>query len=92
MKYEWDEKKQVSNIEKHGLSFADALPVFEDPLAVTTLDERYDYGENRYNIVGVVKGFIVCVTFTYRNHNVRIISARIAHKKERASYEQGNYN
>ncbi|PCI50894.1 MAG: hypothetical protein COB49_03470 [Alphaproteobacteria bacterium] len=88
MKYEWDENKQVSNIKKHGVAFTDILSVFTDPCAVTAMDDRYDYGEERHNIIGAVRGFIFCVTFTYRNKNVRIISARLAHKKERTSYEQ----
>jgi len=92
MSYEWNENKQASNFEKHGVTFQDVLPVFADPLAVTNLDNRQDYGENRYNIVGTVQGVVVCVTFTYRKDNVRIISARIAHKKERASYDNGDYN
>lgn len=87
MNYEWDENKQVSNVKKHGVAFTDILSVFTDPRAVTAIDDRHDYGENRHNIIGAVCGLVFCVAFTYRNDNIRIISARLAHKKERTSYE-----
>lgn len=92
MSFEWDSQKRAINFEKHGIDFEDVLPVFSDPFALQILDKRQDYGEARYNIIGKVSGVIVCVAFTHREEAVRIISARIAHKKERAAYEQRKSN
>lgn len=88
MKYEWDTAKNEINLEKHGLDFADAVQVFADRMALHEMDERRDYGEIRTNIIGEVFGRIICVTFTQRGDRIRIISARIAHRKERARYAQ----
>jgi hypothetical protein len=45
MKFEWDENKNVSNIEKHGISFEQGIFVFKDSQAILTIDNRRDYGE-----------------------------------------------
>jgi uncharacterized DUF497 family protein len=34
MQYEWDEAKAASNLQKHGVDFADAVGVFDDPFAL----------------------------------------------------------
>jgi uncharacterized DUF497 family protein len=34
----WDPEKLKSNIAKHGVRFSDAIPVFEDPGAITIAD------------------------------------------------------
>lgn len=46
MRFEWDEEKRKSNLEKHALDFADAWRVFEAPM-LRALDARHDYGEDR---------------------------------------------
>ena len=53
MKYEWDEKKNRENIRKHGLDFAGAWQVFQNPLFVKP-DERDDYGEDRWIGIGMM--------------------------------------
>jgi uncharacterized DUF497 family protein len=49
----WDEAKAESNFIKHGVSFEAAQDIFVDPFAIEQLDDREDYGEERYAIVGL---------------------------------------
>ena len=87
MLYEWDQAKNRANLAKHGVDFADAVSVFEDDLALTRpeLDSR---GESRSVALGI-DGFgrHLVVVFTERGTRIRIISARLATKQERKSYE-----
>ena len=53
MKFEWDEKKNRTNIKDHGIDFADAWEVFENPLFVW-MDDREEYGEDRWVGLGMM--------------------------------------
>jgi uncharacterized protein len=86
MPYEWDADKNKLNIQKHHLSFEEAINIFNFPLA-TGIDKRKDYSETRYISVGTLgENAIILVVYTKRKTNIRIISARIANKKERRLY------
>jgi uncharacterized DUF497 family protein len=74
--FEWDDVKAGQNYDDHGVSFEAAKKVFEDPFATERLDDREDYGEDRYSILGMVDGRILYVAYTLRNSAIRIISAR----------------
>jgi uncharacterized protein len=88
MNFEWDEQKNELNIDKHGFDFADAFRVFDLPMAVD-LDERRDYGENRWIGTGLLDGRVVIVVFTEPDQETtRIISLRKALSHERRQYEQ----
>ena len=87
--YEWDEKKRLSNIKKHSLDFVDAVMVFEDANRLVYEDKRKDYSETRYRTIGSLKGIVIIViVYTDRTSKTRIISARVANKKERVIYEK----
>jgi uncharacterized protein len=88
--FEWDEAKAAENYAKHRVSFEAAIGVFKDPFAIERLDEREDYGEDRYSILGMVDGRILYVGFTLRNGTIRIISARGAEPHERRQYHEDN--
>jgi uncharacterized protein len=89
--FEWDDAKARLNIRNHGLSFEVAKEAFSDVFAVEWADERENYGEDRYNITGMVQGRLITVTFTIRETRIRIISARKAEPMERRRYhEQAN--
>ena len=62
MDFVWDEQKNESNIGKHGLDFADARHVFDAPMLVA-LDERGDYGEDRWIGIGLLDGRVVAIAF-----------------------------
>ena len=73
--FEWDEKKNKLNIEKHGVSFSDAKKVFDDPNRITLFDEGHSQTEDRYYCVGDVDEGVLTVRFTIRDAAIRIIGA-----------------
>ena len=86
MEFEWDGRKAASNLDKHGVDFADAVTVLDDELAVTVPDEGP--GEDRYVTIGMdAIGQLLVVVYAWRGERVRIISARKATPRERKSYE-----
>jgi uncharacterized DUF497 family protein len=88
MEFEWDERKNQSNITKHGFDFADAYRIFNLPMLVY-IDERQDYSEERYIGIGLLDGRVIVVVYTEPDVNiVRIISLRKAISHERKRYEQ----
>ena len=93
MRFEWDEEKSISNLQKHGVSFEEAKEVFEDPFHISKLDHRFDYFEERWITLGKTKkDKILVVANMFFDENgeeiIRIISARRANQKERKFYEQ----
>ena len=88
MQFEWDENKAKANIQKHGILFDDAAFVFADEQRIEWFDSRQDYGEDRFNTVGMVFGVLLCVCYTMRNNGktIRIISARKAYGNEKRNY------
>ena len=87
MTFEWDPDKAHSNLEKHGISFADAVEVLSDPYAITIEDQTSE--EQRHITIGLdAIGRILVVVYTWRGDNIRIISARKTTARERAQYEE----
>ncbi len=86
--FEWDVNKAAWNIAAHGISFEVACEVFDDELAIERPDDREDYGEDRTNITGMVKGRLLTVTYTLRGDKIRLISARMAEPYERRWYHE----
>jgi hypothetical protein len=90
MRFEWDENKRKDNIRNHGLDFTDAWKIFNAPMR-TRLDDREDYGEDRWIGIGILDARIVVVVFAEREEDdevIRIISLRKALTHERTQYEQ----
>jgi hypothetical protein len=88
MEYQWDPEKAASNLEKHGVDFADAVGVFEDEWALTVKDEVVE-GEQRFATLGTdFLERVLVVVYTHRGGEIRLISARRATRKERRTYEQ----
>jgi uncharacterized DUF497 family protein len=90
--FEWDSEKNKSNIDKHGISFEQAQEIFDDPLHISILDERFQYFEERWITMGQTQdGDILVVAHLYvvekEDEKTRIISARNATRKERKDYE-----
>lgn len=84
--FEWDENNNKSNREKHGLDFKDAKEVFNDKGRLNSIDNKKDYGEERYILIGKAFNAIIVVIFTQREKVIRIISARLASRNERSNY------
>jgi uncharacterized DUF497 family protein len=88
VRYEWDPHKAASNLDKHGVDFADAVAVLEDPFGLT-LKVDDEAGEERLATAGAdFFGRVLVVVTTYRNDHIRLISARFATRKERRVYER----
>jgi uncharacterized DUF497 family protein len=84
--YEWDEIKNQSNQEKHGISFDDAIDVLKG-FTIDKIDNRFDYNETRIISIGKTEyAVIVVIVHTDREGITRIISARKANKIERETY------
>ncbi len=87
MKFEWDEQKKEDNIKKHGFNFSDAHKVFELPMLIN-LDDREDYGEERWVGIGLFELRVVVLVFTeVDEETIRIISFRKAIKYEQKRFE-----
>jgi len=92
MRFEWDQTKGESNKKKHGVTFEEARKVFNDPLHLSILGERFSYFEERWITVGQAgdRQILVVVNLFFDDDGeevVRIISAREATKNERRQYE-----
>ena len=89
MLFEWDEKKNAKNIEKHGIDFIDAMTIFDDDDRIEGVDDRNDYGEERIQVIGEAKPGVLMAVYTWRKDNTsrRMISARTASQKERSLYQ-----
>ncbi|CAK0773870.1 BrnT family toxin [Gammaproteobacteria bacterium] len=88
MKYPltWDEAKQQSNLQKHGLDFSDAVEVLESRYRMDTKVIRQ--GEMRIQSISYVTGVLAVLTVIHieRDHITRIISFRHASTHERETY------
>lgn len=92
MIFEWDDIKNELNKRKHGISFEEAKEIFNDPLHIAILDERYNFFEERWITIGQTsKNKIIVAANLYFDDSgeeiIRIISARKATSHERSQYE-----
>jgi uncharacterized DUF497 family protein len=74
LRFEWDDAKAISNVEKHGITFGEATEVFYDPNALEGHDTEHSGDEDRFFIIG---------------NMIRTISARKPTPTERDLYEKG---
>ncbi len=92
MNWTWDPAKDRSNKLKHGLDFALAQDVLDDPLALSRFEMNYE-GEGRWQTIGLVGPVLIIVVHTLLEDGIsgRIISARSASRHERKAYEEGEF-
>ena len=83
----WNDDKCEINLAKHGFDFFDIAEVFDGRPALMRIDRRFDYGEDRLNLLSKYKGLIVNVAFTRRGDDFHLISARIGSRKERTVFD-----
>ena len=87
--FEFDPNKAQSNLKKHGVSFAEAITVFDDPLASTLPDDQHSIEEDRYITVGSSSRHrILFVVYTDTISGIRLIGARTATAAETRQYEE----
>ena len=87
--FEWDEKKNKANIEKHGISFEEASSVFQDEESLIISDENHSQEEDRFILIGFsfkANLLVVCHCYREKDSIIRIISARKAGRNERKQY------
>ncbi|RJR47672.1 MAG: BrnT family toxin [Deltaproteobacteria bacterium] len=86
MRFEWDERKRLSNLERHGLDFLDVIEVFEGPYII--VPSAHKGNEERFLAIGVLEARLVTVVYTIRSGAIRIISFRRARHEERQRYQE----
>jgi uncharacterized DUF497 family protein len=92
MMFEWDKSKATANLKKHGVSFEEAKSVFDNVLAVIFDDEAHSVGEKREIIIGHSRNNrLLLISFTERPNAIRVISPRLATRRERENYEQNAF-
>ena len=84
--FEWDEAKAHANYRKHRVTFQVAARVFDDHHGLDLVDDRMDYGEERWLRIALVEGRVLSVTYTRRAGAVRIVSARTSTRREGRMY------
>ena len=88
MRVTWDAAKNRANQKKHGVSFQEARALLlsgTDYLEI--FDEDHSDVEDRFLAIGPIARGILVVAWTERDENtVRIISARLATKREQTLY------
>ena len=89
VRYEWDPGKNAGNLENHGIAFEDVAEVFSHPM-LACIDQREDYGEERWVGIGVMKGVVVVVVYTEDDDKEvrRLISARKATRNEQSKFKR----
>ena len=89
MEFEWDDAKAAVNRREHGVSFAEAASVFDDPLVSIFHDEEHSVSEDRWIAIGISnRGRLIVASHAYRAGHARIISARKATANEVRVYEK----
>lgn len=85
MGFQWDADKDAANQAKHLVSFRQAAEIFRG-FRLTREDTRHAYGERRFIALGLYDGAVLCVVYTLRNDDIRIISAWKAGRHDREAY------
>jgi uncharacterized DUF497 family protein len=87
--FEWDTNKAKRNLAKHGVSFEESSTIFGDQHSLTIPDPVHSQVEKRFVTIGAShRGKLLVVVHTERRENIRIISARVASRRERKAYEE----
>ncbi len=87
MKIVWNEAKRRTNLRKHGLDFAEAEEVFTG-ITCTIEDRCFDYGEQRFVTLGLLRDTVVVIAHTKSPTEIRIIPIRKANRNEQILYFQ----
>ena len=89
--FSWDSRKAAGNERKHGVSFEEAVTAFGDLLSITVPDPDHSTDENRFLLLGLSdQDRLLVVAHVERGDDTRIINARLATRRERTRYEEGD--
>ncbi len=90
LRFSWNARKAAGNLRKHGRSFSEAASAFRDPLSFTVADPDHSEAEERsYSLGYRTSNGLVIVAHTERGDEIRLITARLASRRERATHEEG---
>lgn len=90
LRFDWDPRKAVTNLRKHRVSFSEATTAFGDPLSLTVADPAHSDDEERSVLIGMShRNQMLVVVHCDLGDTIRIISARLATRKEKQAYETG---
>lgn len=90
LRFSWDTHKAAGNIHKHGVTFEEAVTAFGDRLSITISDPDHSVEERRFLLLGLSdRNRLLVVAHVERGDDTRIISARLATRRERIKYEEG---
>ncbi len=92
MRFEWDDRKNRTNYEKHGIWFEEAQTVWADARSAEFFDSEHSEEEERFLRIGTSSRLkVLLVVFCEREESetIRIVSARKASRKEQEQYEKG---
>jgi uncharacterized protein len=91
VQYEWNNGKAAENLRKHRVDFADAVAALEDTNRLEEINTRFDYGDERIQVIGMARGHVLVVVVTLIDEDTcRIISARKATRHEQDRYYAGD--
>jgi hypothetical protein len=86
--FPWDPAKAAANLRKHGVGFPEAITAFADPLSITIPDADHSRGEERFLLIGLSdRARLLVVAHRELPDQIRFISARLATRAERKTYE-----
>lgn len=90
LRFTWDPVKAAANLRKHRISFSEAMTAFADPLSISVPDpDHTSAGEERWLLIGrTERQRLVIVVHLERADVIRLISARLASRSERKTYEE----
>ena len=83
-----DDAKSDACFADRGFDFAYVAHAFLDENRIVGVDRRWDYGEDRYRLLGAVEDRVFVAIYTMRGSTIRIISARKANRREVREYER----
>ena len=87
--FEWDPIKAAANLTRHGVPFPEAVTAFADPWSITVRDPDHSAAEERFVLLGhSQRDRLLVVVHTERGDAIRLISARLATRRERRRYEE----
>jgi hypothetical protein len=81
----YDPEKRAKTLAERGLDFDDAVQVFAGP-TVDFIDDRQDYGEERWLSFGHLESRLIVVVWTPREDARHIISMRKANEREKKKF------
>ncbi|MDZ4258617.1 MAG: BrnT family toxin [Gemmatimonadales bacterium] len=89
LEFEWDPRKAAANLRKHGVTFEEAVSAFADPHSITIPDPDHSIDEDRFILIGrSAMERLLVVVHLERGDRIRLISARLAARRERRTYEE----